>query len=142
MEIYDLRIYDLREVILKLLEDGVSGLLVALEVVTVTESLDGLLLLSRECPWHVDADIHHEVTLAAAIALYGRQTFATETEGLAGLGTVLQFHPQFGAFDGGNLNLTAQSCCGEVEQQVVYQIVAITNEDVVVFLLDKHLIDN
>ena len=139
MKIGDLRIYDLRKVILELLEDGVSGLLVALEVVTVTERLDGLLLFAGECPWHVDADVHHEVTLATAIALYGRQAFATQTEGLAWLGAILQFHPQLGAFDGGYLYLSAKGCCGEVEQQVVDQVVAVTDEGVVVFLLDEHL---
>ena len=89
-----MKIYDLRKVILELLEDGIAGLLVALEVVTVTERLDGLLLLTRESPRHIDTDVHHEVTLATAIALYSGQTFATQTEGLARLGTVLQFHSQ------------------------------------------------
>ena len=62
-----MKIYDLRKVILELLEDGIAGLLVALEVVTVTERLDGLLLLTRECSWHIDTDVHHEVTLATAM---------------------------------------------------------------------------
>ena len=90
----DLRFTDLRKVILKLLEDGIAGLLVPLEVITGSERLDGLLFFTRECPWHIDADVHYEVTLATAIALYGRQTFATQTKGLARLGSILQLHPQ------------------------------------------------
>ena len=116
------------EIVLKALEDRVFGLLVALEVVTVAELFNGLLLFTAECTWYIDTDVYHEIALAGTITLYSRQSLTAQTECLARLCSTIELHLQLGSFYCRNLNITAQGCCGEVEQQVVYQVVAVANE--------------
>ena len=116
------------EIVLKALEDRVFGLLVALEVVTVAELFNSLLLFTTERTWYIDTDVYHEIALAGTIALYSRQSLTAQTECLAGLCSIIELYLQFGSFYRRNLNITAQGCCGEVEQQVINQVVAVANE--------------
>ena len=116
------------EIVLKALEDRVFGLLVALEVVAVAELLNGLFLFAAECTRHIDTDVYHEIALAGTIALYSRQSLTAQTECLARLCSIIELHLQLGSFYRRNLNITAQGCCGEVEQQVINQVVAVANE--------------
>ena len=53
--------------------------------------------------------------------------------------TCLHLHLQLVALDGWYLYLATQCCRWEVKQQVVYQVVLVTNKGIVLFFLDKHL---
>lgn len=52
---------------------------VALEVVAMLEGFDGSLLVVRQMLGYIYADVHYEVALLVAIALYGSQTLVSET---------------------------------------------------------------
>ena len=127
------------KVILESLEDGVACLLVTLEVVAVLELFNGLLLLTAECFRYIDADIYYQVALTAAITLNSRQSLSSQTQGLARLCTVIEFHLQFGALNRWDLHFTAKCSCGEVEQEVIDKVVAITHEGVIWLFLNEHL---
>ena len=93
----------------------------------------------RQSLGHIHADVDHQVAISSAITLHSRQTLAPEAHRLARLSATLHLHLQCLAIDGGDVHLATQGCCGEVEQQVVYQVVAVSYEGVVLFLLDIYL---
>lgn len=69
----------LTEVVAEPLEDALFDGCVALEVVAMLEGFDGSLLVVRQMLGYIYADVHYEVALLVAIALYGSQTLVSET---------------------------------------------------------------
>lgn len=127
------------EIILKSLEDALLCGVVALEVVALPKFLYSLMLVLAESLWHIDTDVDHKVAVASAVALHRWQTLSAQTESLARLCARLNLNSEACALYRGNLNITSKGSRREVEQQIVYQVIAVANEGVVVLLLDKHL---
>ena len=95
----------LTKIILELLENAALGGCIPLEIIAFAELFNRCFLFFRQRLGNVYADIYHQVAVAAAIALNGRQSFSAQTQRLAGLCTRFHFDLQFGAFNGGNLHL-------------------------------------
>ena len=121
------------------MEDALFRLVVAFEVVTANKALDGFLLFARECLWYVHTDIDHQVAASASVSLNSRQSLASQAHGLTRLCAVLNFNLQIIALDGGDIYLTSKCCCWEVEQEIVYQIVTVSDKKLVVFLFNIYL---
>lgn len=64
------------EVIFETLENRLTRLFIALEVIAVFERLECMFLFMGKSLRHIYADIDYQVASAAAIALYGGKTFA------------------------------------------------------------------
>lgn len=127
------------EVVLEALENAFLRLVVAFEVVAAHETLDGFLLFARQGLWHIHADVDHQVAASASVALNCGQSLASQTHGLTWLSAVLNLYFQVVALDGGDVYLTSKCCCGEIEQEVVYQVVTVSYKKLVVFLFDIYL---
>ena len=124
------------EVASELLEDGLLRIGVSLEVVALLHLLECLLLVLREGLRHVDADVDHQVAVAVAVTLNGRQSLASQTESLAWLCARFYLDLPLAAADGRNLHLTAECSCGAVEEKVVDKVLSVANECVARLLRD------
>ena len=74
---------NLAEEVLEPLENRLLRLAVPFEVVALPEALDGLTLVFGEFFRHVDADMHHQIADARAVALNGGNALVAQAECLA-----------------------------------------------------------
>lgn len=129
----------LGEIGAELVEEVGFRLVVALEVLGIAKVLYGLALVTSEVLWHEDADVDQYVAIAITIALNSRQTLATQAERLTRLGSRLYLHLQLATLNGGYLHIASEGCRREVENEVVYKVLAFADEGVVLLLFDEHL---
>ena len=88
---------------------------------------------------NVDADIYQQVTgtIAVTIAVHARKTLATQTEYLTWLSARLNLHLHL-AVNGRNFYRTTECSRRHAQQEVVNQVVFVTNQIWVAFFLDDN----
>ena len=82
------------EIVSESLEDGAFRCSIALEVVAVLHLFQCLLLVARQCLWHIYADVYHQVALAASISLHCRKALGPKAQSLSGLRSGFNLQPQ------------------------------------------------
>ena len=131
--------FNLIKIISELLEDRPLGHVVAFEIIIIAQILQHVLLLTTQSLWYEDADVDNQVTFSAAVTLNGRQSFASQAQCLPGLCTSINLDSNARSFQCGYLYVSSEGRSWEVEQQVVNDILTVTNEGVVFFFFDVHL---
>lgn len=131
--------FNLIKIISELLEDRPLGHVVAFEIIIIAQTLQHVLFLTTQSLWYEDADVHHQVTFSAAISLHGGQSFASQAQCLPRLCTGINLDSNARSFQCGYLHLTTKGRSWEVEQQVVNNILTVTNEGVVFFFFNVYL---
>lgn len=131
--------FNLIKIISELLEDRPFGHVVAFEIIIIAQTLQYVLFLTTQSLWYENADVHHQVTFSAAISLHGGQSFASQTQCLPGLcaGINLDSNPR--SFQCRYLYVSSEGRSWEVEQQIVNDVLTITNESIVFLFFDVHL---
>ena len=123
----------------ELLEDRPLGHVVAFEIIIIAQTLQHVLFLTIQSLWYENADVHHQVTFPAAISLHSGQSFASKSQCLPRLCTGINLDSNARSFQCGYLHLTTKGRSWEVEQQVVNDVLTITNESIVFLFFDVHL---
>ena len=81
----------------------------------------------------------NQIARADSIALDGRQSLAAQTERLARLRARFDFDFHAAPVNGRDVSLSAQCSCREVEQEIVDDILSVSDEGVVGLFLYVHL---
>lgn len=131
--------FNLIKIISELLEDRPFGRVVAFEIIIIAQILQHIILLTTQSLWYEDADVHHQVTFSAAISLHGGQSFASQAQCLPRLCAGINLDSNARSFQCGYLYVSSEGRSWEVEQQVVNNILTVTNEGVVFFFFNVHL---
>lgn len=131
--------FNLIKIISELLEDRPFGHVVAFEIIIVAQILQQILLVTTQSLWYENADVHHQVTFSAAVTLNGGQSFASKAQCFSWLCTSIYLDSNPRSLQCWYLYLTAKGRSWEVKQQVINDVLTITNEGVVFFFFDVHL---
>lgn len=131
--------FNLIKIISELLEDRPFGHVVAFEIIIVAQILQQILLVTTQSLWYENADVDNQVTFSAAVTLNGRQSFASQAQCLSGLCTSINLDSNARSLQCGYLYLTAKGGSWEVKQQVINDVLTITNKGVVFLFFDVHL---
>lgn len=131
--------FNLIKIISELLEDRPFGHVVAFEIIIIAQTLQHVLFLTTQSLWYEDADVHHQVTFPAAVTLYSGQSLASQAQCLPGLCASINLDSNPRSFQCGYLHLTTKGRCWEVEQQIINDVLTITNESIVFLFFDVHL---
>ena len=99
------------------------------------QAFESLALSFVECLRDVDHDVDQFVACCTTLRRW--QTFTTESEHLAGLSARCDFQT-CATGDGRNFNRTAKCSSGEVEHEVVDNVVTVTDEFRVLDFIDNH----
>ncbi len=127
------------EQLLEVLKNGTLGGGVAAEVLAFAKLFYCFPLCAIEFFRHVNADLHYQVAHTVTVALYGRKSFSAEAEGFARLRARLNLYLHVVAVKSRNVYLPTKDSCREIEQEIVNDVLAVSDKGFVLFLFYIYL---